>query len=57
MERENVKTQTDIATKKEWIAPELTIHGSLARITAGTFKKLGSSDGYTFQGVDITWLS
>jgi hypothetical protein len=39
-------------TRKEWVAPELTVHGSVEEITQGRKcdKTLGSSDGFTFQG-------
>jgi hypothetical protein len=41
-------------TKKAYSAPKLTVHGTVAEITLGCDKKLGSSDGFTFSGQAIT---
>ncbi len=39
--------------KREWVAPRLTVHGSVAEITHGCDKDYGPTDSYTFQGSPI----
>lgn len=42
----------EVAKKKSWDAPALTVYGSLAEIT-GQDKQYGGDDGYTFMGQPI----
>ena len=37
-----------------YVAPELTVIGSVVELTLDINKKYGDSDGYTFMGVPIT---
>lgn len=46
--------RTREATKKPYVTPELTVHGTLEEITLGCDKRWGNSDGYTFSGLAIT---
>lgn len=41
--------------KRTWVAPRLTVYGSVAAITqlAPCDKDTGGSDGFTFQGTPI----
>lgn len=39
-------------SKKQWSAPNLTVHGVVEAITQQN-KDFGSSDGFTFQGQGI----
>jgi hypothetical protein len=44
--------------KKDWSSPELTVYGTIDRITGDcTLKKFGATDGFTFQGTPITCAS
>ena len=40
--------------KPAYVAPALTVLGSLHALTMMQDKKFGYSDGFTFMGVDIT---
>jgi len=39
--------------KKAYSTPKLTTHGSVEEITKGCDKQLGSTDGFTFMGLNI----
>lgn len=45
------------AEKKTYVAPQLTVHGTVQQITAGCDKTLGSSDGFTFMGQAVVCAS
>ena len=47
--------QTEKSEKGAYSTPVLTIHGTLAEITAQVQNKIyGPTDGFAFQGIDIT---
>lgn len=50
-------TMTVQAEKKTYVAPQLTVHGTVQQITAGCDKTLGSSDGFTFMGQAVVCAS
>jgi hypothetical protein len=39
--------------KRVWISPEIRKYGTFEAATQGCDKTLGSSDGFTFQGIAI----
>ncbi len=39
--------------KRQWIAPEVRAFGAFEAATQACIKDLGSSDGFTFQGVTV----
>lgn len=43
--------------KRAWVSPELRKYGSFESATQGCDKTLGSTDGYTFQGLAIVCAS
>lgn len=43
--------------RKVWRTPRASRYGSFAEATTGCDKKLGSSDGFTFLGLDIVCAS
>jgi hypothetical protein len=45
------------AEKKTYVAPQLTVHGTVAQITAQQNKGYGNSDGFMFQGTPISNIS
>jgi hypothetical protein len=49
--------QTTQSQKKAYGTPELTVHGTVAQITAQQNKGYGNSDGFMFMGTPITNIS
>jgi hypothetical protein len=49
--------QTTQSQKKAYSTPQLTVHGTVAQITAQQNKGFGASDGFLFMGVPITNIS
>jgi hypothetical protein len=43
--------------KKTYSTPKLIVHGALEEITKGCDKTIGSTDGFTFQGLAIVCTS
>jgi hypothetical protein len=43
--------------RKTYVAPQLTVHGTVEEITAGCDKTLGDADGFTFMGQSIVCSS
>jgi len=48
---------TEKSERGAYSTPVLTVHGTLAEITAQQNKTFGPTDGYLFQGIPITNLS
>jgi hypothetical protein len=40
--------------QKTWETPSLTVYGDVATLTLAVNKHIGSSDGFTFNGVPIS---
>ncbi len=40
--------------QKTWETPALTVYGDVAELTLAHDKHIGSSDGFTFNGVPIS---
>lgn len=47
----------DVQTHRPYTAPALKVLGSVAELTQGCDKTLGSADGFTFQGQAIVCRS
>ena len=52
-----MQSTTKNSGKKLYTTPRLTVYGTLEDVTKMPDKTWGMSDGFTFQGVDITNVS
>jgi hypothetical protein len=52
-----MQRMTGHTAKRVYMAPRLTVYGTLEDVTKMPDKTYGSSDGFTFQGVSITNVS
>jgi hypothetical protein len=44
-------------TRKQWVQPTIRRYGTFETATQGCDKNLGSTDGFTFQGLAIVCAS
>jgi hypothetical protein len=57
MEGQAMQSTTQNSGKRLYSAPRLTVYGTIEDVTKMPDKTWGMSDGFTFQGVDITNVS
>jgi hypothetical protein len=48
---------SDNSGKRPYTTPQVTVHGTLEELTKTQAKDYGPTDGFSFQGTDITNVS